>query len=134
MTTFVDTSAFYAVLDRSDDHFEAAKRTWIDLIDGGQPLFTTNYVIVETLALLQHRIGMEAVRVFVADVLPLIQTCWIDETSHRIAVHSLQVSDRRGLSLVDCVSFEIMRERSMAFAFCFDSDFAEQGFQVVTRR
>lgn len=37
-------------------------------------------------------------------------------------------SDRRKLSLVDCISFEVMR--SIARVFCFDPHFAEQGFEI----
>ena len=131
MTVFVDTSAFYAVLDRSDDSHEAGTRVWIDLLHGEDVLLTSNYVVVETMALLQNRIGMDAVRTFVSEVLPVVRTTWIDEAAHHVALHVLLVSGRRGLTLVDCVSFHIMRESRIQTAFCFDSDFAEQGFNSL---
>lgn len=40
--TFVDTSAAYAILDRSDLNHEAAKNSWFALLDSGTELFTTN--------------------------------------------------------------------------------------------
>jgi uncharacterized protein len=38
---------------------------------------------------------------------------------------------RRNLSLVDCVSFELMRRLGIRRVFCFDPHFAEQGFELV---
>jgi len=37
---------------------------------------------------------------------------------------------RRQLSLVDCISFEVMRRRGIKTAFTFDDHFAEQGFET----
>ena len=67
---FVDTSALYAVLDRDDEHHPLAKSTWGTLLQGDDALIVTNYVMVETTALVQHRLGMQAVRVLCGDVLP----------------------------------------------------------------
>jgi uncharacterized protein len=38
---------------------------------------------------------------------------------------------RRKLSLVDCTSFEIMRQHAVRTAFAFDSHFEEQGFELL---
>jgi predicted nucleic acid-binding protein len=38
---------------------------------------------------------------------------------------------RRRTSLVDWVSFEVMRRRGIETAFAFDRDFATAGFAVV---
>jgi len=35
------------------------------------------------------------------------------------------------LSLVDCVSFEVMRRIGMNRVFCFDPHFEEHGFEVL---
>jgi uncharacterized protein len=69
---FVDTSALYAVLDRDDQNHEAAKKTWSRLLEGEDSLLVTNYVIVETTALAQHRLGMDAVRALHGDALPAL--------------------------------------------------------------
>ncbi len=131
MNVFVDTSAFYAVLDADDAYHPAARASWTDLLDGGHELHTSNYVLVETLALLQARIGMDSVRTFTADVLPVLSVFWVDEATHRSAHHALLVSGRRDLSLVDCVSFEAMRRLHIEDAFCFDRHFHEQGMRAL---
>jgi len=61
---FVDTSAFYALLDRDDRNHQKAKKKWAEILEATPALVTSNYVLVETLALLQSRLGLEAVRGF----------------------------------------------------------------------
>ena len=65
------------------------------------------------------------------DFLPLITVDLVDEFVHGAALAALLTANRRDLSLVDCVSFEIMRRRDVARAFALDSDFSKQGFAVV---
>jgi len=62
MSLFVDTSAFFAVLDGSDLHHPKARQIWKNLIESNEDLISTSYVLVETFALVQSRLGMEAVR------------------------------------------------------------------------
>ena len=130
MTVFVDTSAFYAVFDRDDANHAAAKDTWIGLLGGAATLLTHNYVLVETAALFQHRLGLAAVRTFHEDVVPLLTIDWITEQRHHAALEAVLAAGRKKLSLVDCVSFQTMRANGVRTAFCFDVQFAEQGFVV----
>lgn len=133
MRVYVDTSAFYAVLDADDQHHQQARQTWITLLEDGAKLFTSNYILVEVCALLQHRLGVEAVRVFHGDLLPVLHLIWVDEEIHRVAWSALLTAGRRRLSLVDCVSFEVMRQAGVETAFTLDAHFVEQGFSVVPR-
>ena len=131
MNLFVDTSALFAIMDAGDRNHRAAFAVWQGLLKSRDGLQTSNYVILETVALLQNRIGLEAVRLFTADILPIIPVAWVDEGVHRSAHHALLVAGRRQMSIVDCVSFELMRRLDLDRAFCFDPHFAEQGFAVV---
>jgi len=131
MIAFVDTSAFLAVLDGDDRHHAQARRRWKELIEGQSALVCTAYVLVETIALLQSRLGTEAVRVFHEDIAPLLSIEWVDEELHRGGMTALLTASRRNLSLVDCVSFEVMRRRGITTAFAFDRHFREQGLGDV---
>jgi predicted nucleic acid-binding protein len=133
MTVFVDTSAFYAVLDRDDANHAKARERWDLLLSGEAQLITSNYVVVESCALLQNRRGMDAVRLFQDDVLPAIEIRWIDARQHALAMASLLAAGRRKLSLVDCASFVQMRAGGVRDAFAFDSHFTEQGFKDACR-
>ncbi len=131
MSVFLDTSALYALLDAEDASHPRAAKTWTALSARDEDLVTSNYVLVETIALLQNRIGPEAVRAFQGGLAPLLRILWIDEEEHAAAVGALLTAGRRRLSLVDCASFEAMRDSGISTAFAFDRDFAEQGFAQI---
>jgi predicted nucleic acid-binding protein len=127
---FVDTSAFIAVLDADDPHHAEAGPYWVEAVRERREIVTTNYVIVEAAAVLQRRLGMQAVRLFVTDLLPLVSTQRIEEDVDQAAWAALLAANRRSLSLVDCASFEVMRRLGIRTAFAFDGHFNEQGFSV----
>jgi predicted nucleic acid-binding protein len=130
---FVDTSAFYALMDRSDTNYLHAAGLWRHLLEKDLYLYTSNYVIVETLALLQSRLGFEAANFFYQDVLGLTEVLWIEDSLHNIA-YSLWLSlGRRKVSFVDCISFMIMRHHKVETAFAFDRHFKEQGFEIMSK-
>lgn len=131
MRFFIDTSAFFALLDRDDANHKKAKKIWSDVLNPENTLITSNYVIVESFALIQHRLGLEAVRGFQEDMLPLINIEWIDAEIHKSGVSALLAASRRRLSLVDCVSFETMRTLGIKTVFAFDPHFTEQGFKCI---
>ena len=131
MNTFIDTAAFLAVLNANDPYHLLAKQSWEEMLTSDVTLFSSNYITLETTALLQHRFGMEAVRMFESDVLPIIEIVWIEATVHKQGMSALLVANRRDLSLVDCTSFEIMRQTGLDTVFTFDPHFREHGFSVI---
>lgn len=131
MSVFVDTSAFFAVLDADDENHNAARQVWEDLLTREVVLVCSNYVLVETLALVQRRLGIPAVRAFQEDIVPVLNVEWVGESIHQVGVSSVLTAARRGLSLVDCVSFEVMRRLGIKTAFVFDRHFEEQGFECL---
>ena len=131
MSVFLDTSALLAVLDADDSYHARARDVWADLVNRGEDLIVTNYVLVETFALVQHRLGMEAIRSLAEDILPLVRVHWVNEADHQAAVAALLTAGQRRLSLVDCMSFLIMRQLNLRAAFAFDSDFRAQGFDTL---
>jgi predicted nucleic acid-binding protein len=131
MSVFVDTSALYAILDAADHNHSPARATWADLLRGDAHFLCTNYVLLETFALVQNRLGMTAVRTLREDLLPVLQVIWVDAERHGTAVTAMLTAGRRQLSLVDCVSFGVMRELGLTTAFTFDSDFMDQGFECM---
>ena len=131
MALFVETSALFAVFDADDQNHARARAVWVEVLGRRELLITTNYVVVESFALAQRRLGLDAVRALHTDVLPVLRVEWVDRPLHEAGVAALLTAGRRGLSLVDCVSFEVMRRLGLQTAFAFDQDFAEQGFQCV---
>lgn len=131
MALFADTSAFFAISAEGDRRYADALRFWQECIDAREELVSTNYVVVETFVLMQRRLGLAAARRFQTDIVPVLQVEWIDEPTHRSAVAATLSAGLRNLSLVDCVSFEVMRRLGLDQVFAFDADFENQGFRCL---
>lgn len=127
---FCDSSAFYALMDVSESVHRSVAQAWERLIVDGHRLVTSNYVITETIALTQARIGLKAVHAFLERVEESVETAWVDRTLHEAAVQELFAHNRRRLSLVDCTSFALMRRHRIDAAFTTDGDFAAHGFTL----
>jgi uncharacterized protein len=128
---YVDTSAFLAVVHAGDDQHERAFETWRNLIENNERLICNNYVLVESIALVQHRIGMEALAILHNEIIPYMEVEWLDESLHNAIVNAALSSKRRKLSFVDLSSFDTMRRHNIDTVFTFDSHFHEQGFDVI---
>jgi len=134
MSVFVDTSALYALLVRSEAGHERVLRAFSAAVQGDEQLCTTSYVLVETVALLQHRIGLDAVRDLERALAPLLAVEWVSAGLHKRATSRLLRGDRRRVSLVDCVSFEFMKAMGLRRALTLDRHFADAGFEVVPKQ
>ena len=128
MVIFADTSGIYALLDADDSNHKSAKAAWGSWIEQSDTLACSNYVLIETMSLVQRRLGMVAARRFYQEMVPLFRVHWVDQELHSAAVSTLLTVGVRNLSLVDCASFELMRRLEIRTAFAFDRHFALQGF------
>jgi predicted nucleic acid-binding protein len=128
---FIDTSAFLAILNIEDQFHPPAKQSWDEILSSSTALYSSNYIILETTTLLQHRFGIDAIRLFESEIQPVIELVWVDELMHRQALSALLAANRRNLSLVDCTSFEIVRRIGLDSVFTFDKHFSEQGFTIM---
>lgn len=131
MATLIDTSALYVLLDEDDPDHPMAMSTFGRLRMRDRDLVLHSYALSEAIALLQRRFGMDAVRRLVDVILPVVEIAWVDRDLHDRAVGAMLASGRRSISLVDHVSFILMRDRQVRTAFAFDRDFADQGFEVL---
>ncbi len=132
MSVFVDTSALFALLDAGDAGYPLVRPVWDRGIDDAEGFVTTNYVVLEAVALAQGRLGMDAVRALVVEMLPMVDTLWVTDAEHTTGLQALLTAGRRRLSLVDCVSFAVMRSREIGEYLGLDPHFDEQGFSRYT--
>lgn len=126
---FLDTSAIYAWADSADPNHAESVRRLQALLDRGEDLLTHNYVLVESMALLQARLGLRAAIKLGRDASMFIVD-WVDDDLHAAGIGRLERSGRRHLSLVDHISFLVMTRRQVVTAFAFDPDFVSAGFTL----
>ena len=100
MTVFIDTSALYALLDRDDRNHAAAAAVFPGLLEE-TALCTTSYVTVEAAALAQRRLGNQAVRSLLTELLAPVEHTYVDEELHRGGTTALLAASGRRVSLVD---------------------------------
>jgi uncharacterized protein len=90
-----------------------------------------DYVLIETEALAYRRLGARVARRLLEDVVPVLEIVWVNAELHAAAVTAHLRALRRRSSLVDQVSFELMRRRDISVAVALDRDFAREGFEVL---
>lgn len=95
MTTFIDTSGLLALGNPDDANHGNAARAWVGLMRRSDTLVTSNYVVLETVALLQRRYGVGAVRRLRDDILPVLEVEWIDREAHATAMSAVIAGGRQ---------------------------------------
>ena len=126
---FVDTSAIYALAESGDPNHPAAVLRLQQILDSQEGMLTHNYVLLESVALLQARLGL-AQAVKFADDSANFTIEWIDKSLHLYGIRQWQKSGKRHISLVDHISFLVMRRHHVKIAFAFDPDFEREGFKL----
>ena len=126
----VDTSALYAIHSDSDLFHRRAATTLEQLVDTEQELWATSYTLVETIALLDRRLGFEVVSVFARWCESNLNVLWIDSRMHSEALDRFMALEGRGLSFVDWTIAVASREMG-ATVFTFDRDFANEALPIV---
>lgn len=121
MTTFVDTSVWYAAADRGDSSNSRAKA----ILGDEQSLVTTDHVLLESWMLVHHRLGRNAAETFWAG--PRGGAAGI-ETVHAADLESAWAIGRayvdQDFSLTDRTSFAVMERLGLHRVASFDQDFA----------
>ena len=120
-----DSSAILALLDADDaDHKEAAGIARQFATDG-RPCFVTNYIEVETHALLLRKLGRSLARQWLlTGNLPVVRVQPREEERAREIL--VKYSDK-DWSLCDAISFSIIDTRNVGAAFSFDRHFVQYG-------
>ncbi len=131
MKVFIDTSGFTALYRHGDrDHKEAAL-IWEDLLKNRTLLYTSNYVIAETMTLLRRRISHRSSvefgeLLFASSQIQIIRPNAQQDTE---ALSLFKKFDDQNFSFFDCSSFAIMRDIGIRQALAFDDDFTIAGFE-----
>jgi predicted nucleic acid-binding protein len=122
---FVDSSAIVALVDRNDRSHGAAVDVYRGLLEQGYRLFTTNFVVAETVSLLSDGPGADIARQWLRD--HRLAVYHADEQDEQRA-RALVIASRsaRGLSYTDAVSHVVMERLGIKDAFAVDRNFLSE--------
>jgi predicted nucleic acid-binding protein len=130
----VDTSALIALSRPRDQHHVRASEIADSLLRSGGRLVGTTLVMSEFYSHLMYLRGPAAARAMLTQMLddPIYE--WIDvgvEVIREAKVRWLARFADQDFSLVDAVSFEVMRRERLKRAFAFDEHFAVAGYALL---
>ena len=129
----MDTSTFYALISSTDAFHTRAKSSYERLLDWEWELWTTSYILVETSALVHHRLGFEPLKTFMETVLSgIVRVLWVENTTHSEAWRRMVRRQGKELSLVDWTTM-VVAERLKASVFTFDQGFRQEGALIFPR-
>ena len=130
---FVDTSGLYALVDKKDASYGAAKDEVGRVTRTGQRLVVSDYVVDEAITLAKARSGarvalriLDLIEQSVGIRVERIDAGRFDEAKAFFRRHA-----DHDYSFTDCSSFVVMRELGLRQALTSDRHFSEAGFEAL---
>jgi len=131
----VDTSAYYALIDRGERTHQDAVVIQQRLMQERWRLWTTNFILAEIPALTLSRLGyhtaLTALQRIDASNTIIIRVTADHERSARALI--VRYHDK-AFSLTDALSFVVMERLDISHAFSFDHNFTQYGLQLLIGR
>jgi predicted nucleic acid-binding protein len=130
---FVDSSGWYALIDRNDQWHKRAVEELQRTLKAGTPLVTSDYIVDESCTLAKARAGPLAA----ANLLDLLHETqmleweWIGADRFERAEKFFRKQHDQGYSFTDCTSFVLMRELRLESALTSDAHFTSAGFRAL---
>ncbi len=127
---FVDTSAFLAIENHRDTRHEESLALRERLVEAGQSLVTSDYVLDESYTIIRQRAGHRIAVGFGEGIRasPLVRIEYLKlETLEQAWAIFKRFADK-DFSFTDCTSFALMRRLGLREALAFDGHFAQAGF------
>ena len=130
---FVDTGAWYALVDSDDADHKAAAAF---LAANSTPLITTNFIFSETVTLIRYRVGHVAAssigqKLQESRFVRIVAVTPADEERAWDIFNKFRDQD---FSFVDCTSFAVMERMKLSTVFGFDRHFSVMKYAVVPGR
>jgi len=132
-TLFVDTGAWFALADKSDQYHIKAVKIYPELLSIYNNLKTTNLVIAETYTLIRRALGHQAAITFLENIAasPRVIKVYSDNILEEKAEKMLRKYQDQNFSYTDAVSFAVMKQYVIQKAFSFDQHFVTAGFTKI---
>jgi predicted nucleic acid-binding protein len=129
----VDTGAWYALADQSDQYNREAISTYRQILKDFQKLVITNLIVAESYTLIRKGLGHNAGIGFLKNLgaSPRIIKFFSDLEMEGQAEDLIRRYKDQDFSYTDAVSFVCMERLNINQAFTFDRHFRTAGFEVL---
>jgi hypothetical protein len=132
-STFVDSSGWYALIDRRDGAHGRARQVVRQLLTSAGRLLTTDYVLDESFMLACARAGPIAGQrlLDLVEQRRALDTEWVGPERFATARAFFRKHLDQGYSFTDCTSFVVMEEMKLSRALTTDEHFRRRGFDAL---
>lgn len=132
----MDTSGWYAVAAVKDKYHSEGARHFKELLGSAAQLFTSDYVLDETLTRLRYDTSHREALAFwqkieAAQQAHVLTVLRVDEPIWTAALDIFIRYEDQLLSFTDCSSFELARAHALDEVFAFDDHFRMFGLVVL---
>lgn len=127
-TVMVDTSAIYALLDRSDANHAQAVALLKNMRDAGESVLVTNFVVAEAHALILSKLGYPIARSWLEGQCWPVERALVEDEER--AVEIILSYEDKTFSYTDAVTLAIMERLGVQTALAFDRHFTQFGVAV----
>lgn len=128
---FVDTAGWASLFVATESYHPQAAQ-WFSNARQGQEMVTTNYILIELVALLQSPLRVARPQLFsyvdAVKTAPYVSLLHIDSATDAAAWALLKSREDKTWSLVDATSFVIMQQLGIREALTTDQHFEQAGF------
>ena len=129
----VDSSAYFVLANTSDTDHHVARAILGRSHTEHRHLFTTNFILAETHALLLKRLNRAVAATFVRQIyLGNTTIVRVSKADENRAWEIITQYEDKDFSFTDATSFAVMERLSISYAFTFDHHFAQYGFVALT--
>jgi predicted nucleic acid-binding protein len=137
LEVFADTAGWANFFVRTEPFHLQAKNLMQQWHANGAKIVTTNYVLLELIALLNSPLRLLRVEQ-IRTIETIKNSSWVEifhinPSIDELAWELLRTREDKRWSLVDCSSFEVMRQRKITQAFTSDHHFEQAGFLSMLR-
>ena len=130
MKVFIDTGAFHALANKSDSLHELVVAVYQDIVDRNAALYTSNYVIDETVTLIRARVSHKAAVVFMNSFdLSRIKLLRVTDVDERSAKQIFITYKDKEFSFTDCTSFSLIDKHDINATLSLDKHFSQYGYK-----
>ncbi|CAN5595541.1 hypothetical protein BH10BAC5_BH10BAC5_28110 [soil metagenome] len=126
MKIFIDTWGFKALIDSDDEHHNNVKKLFEDFWINKSKLFTTDYILDETITLLSVKAGAKAAKKFTDIIIAgeAVEIKWVEKRSFYESLElKFKYSDKPKISFTDFTSMAVMHSNDIKHIVTNDKHF-----------
>jgi predicted nucleic acid-binding protein len=133
---FIDSTGWYALVQREHEHHEAAKEYFQQILDSRTKLYTNNTEITSAISKIKRNCGLSVATDFskLIDQSILstnLNVSWLTRRHHRASLKQFFSIKDTTIEIRHCIIFEEVKKKKINFIFSFDDILKSFGIPLM---